>query len=136
MSEIMLIDANALKKNIEQWFVKDKYYTNRVRNTIPKIEVFDVIDNTPTVEHKPFAKIVIDEEKMKEYVEQAKAEILSEYKIERPKGEWISDGYGHFYKCSICGREIETEAFENPEWNYPFCHCGAEMRKEKTDGKS
>lgn len=47
---------------------------------------------------------------------------------ERPKGKWISDRCGHFYKCSICGREIETEAFETPERNYPFCHCGADMR--------
>lgn len=52
---------------------------------------------------------------------------------ERPKGKWISDRYGHFYKCSICGREIETEAFETPERNHPFCHCGADMRGKAAD---
>jgi len=45
--------------------------------------------------------------------------------FERPEGKWIEDREG--YKCSICGRRIETEVFENPVTRYPFCHCGARM---------
>lgn len=83
-------DLDALKKKIQ----------GVVENEIPIDEKWAIglryslklIDNAPTVELKPFANIIIDEEKMekmKEYVEQAKAEILAEYKIERPQGEWV-----------------------------------------------
>lgn len=46
---------------------------------------------------------------------------------ERPKGKWIYDNYWHRYKCSVCGRMVETAPYENPVENYPFCHCGADM---------
>ena len=50
-----LIDADDLQIAIKQWFVKDEYYTNRCHDKIPKIEVFDIIDNAPTIEY-PFYK--------------------------------------------------------------------------------
>lgn len=49
-------------------------------------------------------------------------------KEQRPKGKWIYDDYWKAYKCSICGRHVETEVFENPVSRYPYCHCGADMR--------
>ena len=50
---------------------------------------------------------------------------------ERPKGKWIYD-YDDFYHCSLCGRGICTEWSDRPTDFYPFCHCGADMRKDKT----
>lgn len=54
----------------------------------------------------------------------------------RPQGEWLNNGVGCF-KCSICGRGIATSISENnPSKDYPFCHCGAEMKKGgKRNGK-
>lgn len=47
---------------------------------------------------------------------------------ERPKGKWIiTDDCEHFIaKCSICGRIEDSRMVKN----YPFCHCGADMRGE------
>lgn len=54
---------------------------------------------------------------------------------ERPQGEWVkvySDLDYEEYQCSICGRVViiyknvdKKELLER----YPFCHCGADMRK-------
>ena len=127
MSDIRLVDANALKKDIEQWFVKDKYYTNHWHNKIPKSEVFDVIDNAPTIE--------INEDTVKEVLNrQHLAVIPAEFLIElqlgcvktRPRGEWTiqssREGTNH-YVCSIC--KHEGDFFDT------FCrNCGADMRGE------
>lgn len=48
------------------------------------------------------------------------------------RGEWqfirkTADG-GDF-KCSVCGRIVTTNSFVRIE-NFPFCHCGADMRGE------
>lgn len=58
--------------------------------------------------------------------------------MKRPQGEWIKvkeermsvDMSGEIvtrYKCSKCGRVITT--FPSKLADYPFCHCGAEMKK-------
>lgn len=48
----------------------------------------------------------------------------------RQQGEWIYE-YDDFYRCSICGRGICTEWDKLSLKKYfPFCHCGADMRKE------
>lgn len=58
----------------------------------------------------------------------------------RPQGEWIMQRHdldGCFYTCSNCGRMIRVSLFvDDPEDNetladYPFCHCGADMRGTK-----
>ncbi len=60
-------------------------------------------------------------------------------KEERPHGEWIFSGVEHTadnpidsdsYYCSICKRSIST-SLTRPEELFPFCHCGADMRKER-----
>ena len=46
----------------------------------------------------------------------------------REQGEWLKSEVGLF-KCSICGRHICTNiSNDNPYIDYPFCHCGAEMK--------
>ena len=54
----------------------------------------------------------------------------------RPTGEWeeieSSCDIGHrFYHCSVCHRflDVMTADGETLE-DYPFCHCGADMRKQ------
>ena len=53
---------------------------------------------------------------------------------ENVHGEWVKDEGGfdirdNFYHCSKCGRVINVICGDDL-WNYPFCHCGAYMRKK------
>ncbi len=55
---------------------------------------------------------------------------------ERKKGKWIHIG-GDEWACDKCGFVLATEgSWEHPldVGNYYCKHCGADMRKEKTDG--
>lgn len=54
-------------------------------------------------------------------------------KPERPKGKWLSELslYGERkdkYECSICHRTIKVDPLHESLCDYPFCHCGADMR--------
>lgn len=47
---------------------------------------------------------------------------------ERKKGKWIEFPNHNAYKCSECGRIIETvDGKSNVCKHYPYCHCGAKM---------
>ena len=51
---------------------------------------------------------------------------------ERKKGKWIElTNTNHTYVCSACGRMLVniTDGKNMVMKNYPFCHCGADMRK-------
>ena len=51
-------------------------------------------------------------------------------KNDRPKGEWIKEPNGKttdIYRCSVCKRSIMLCKGADLG-NYPFCHCGADMR--------
>ncbi len=53
---------------------------------------------------------------------------------ERIKGHWIEiTSSNHTYKCSVCGRLLAniTDGKNNVAKNYPYCHCGADMRGEQ-----
>ena len=53
---------------------------------------------------------------------------------ERIKGHWIEITLSnHTYKCSVCGRLLAniTDGKNNVAKNYPYCHCGADMRGEQ-----
>ena len=48
--------------------------------------------------------------------------------LDRKQGEWIvliDEDNIKTCKCSICGRMEDIVDFNN----YPFCHCGADMRR-------
>jgi DNA-directed RNA polymerase subunit RPC12/RpoP len=52
----------------------------------------------------------------------------------RPQGEWkliANDTVNleYIYKCSECGREVRVYNASKLTDIYPFCHCGADMRK-------
>lgn len=60
------------------------------------------------------------------------------YEKLRPQGEWLElktnppEIFGHkFYICSKCGREIDVMTPDESLDDYPYCHCGACMIKEK-----
>ena len=61
-------------------------------------------------------------------------EDLPSAESEPKKGKWIKrDSYDrrdNFYSCSICGRIINVICGAHLE-DYPFCHCGADMRGEE-----
>lgn len=49
------------------------------------------------------------------------------------RGEWIISDKGvrtTIYKCSECGRTVIDDTGYDVKRDYPFCHCGAEMRGE------
>ena len=51
---------------------------------------------------------------------------------ERPQGEWGCRKKGvHVsqYACSNCGRTVMDDTGYDVSKDYPFCHCGADMRK-------
>ena len=53
---------------------------------------------------------------------------------ERIKGHWVEiASSNHTYKCSECGRLLVniTDGKNNVARNYPYCHCGADMRGEQ-----
>ena len=55
---------------------------------------------------------------------------------ERIKGHWIEiTSSNHTYKCSVCGRLLAniTDGKNNVAKNYPYCHCGADMRGKQDD---
>lgn len=49
---------------------------------------------------------------------------------ERPQGEWILQYRtcgDEFYTCPLCERAIEVD-YPQTLKDFPFCHCGADMR--------
>ena len=51
---------------------------------------------------------------------------------ERIRGHWVEIALSdHTYKCSVCGRLLVniTDGKNNVAKNYPYCHCGADMRE-------
>lgn len=91
--------------------------TNECLDVIEVLAVKKIIDDAPTVD-TTFRDVVAYECGQKS-VEQ------------RPKGKWIYE-YDDFYKCSLCGRGICTNWENDPTKDFPFCHCGADMRGENT----
>ena len=75
--------------------------------------------------------------KIQEYYDTARelefvVETLEKLRSERPQGEWINLGINNenrtFYKCSKCGFVV-LDFPETVNTTYPFCTCGADMRK-------
>lgn len=55
---------------------------------------------------------------------------------EHKKGEWLElTNTNHTYVCSVCGRMLVniTDGKNMVTKNYPFCHCGADMRGEQEE---
>ena len=53
---------------------------------------------------------------------------------ERKTGKWIISNTNSkvtTYKCSECGRIVHDETGYDVSKDYPYCHCGADMRGEQ-----
>ena len=62
--------------------------------------------------------------------------LLPSAQPERIKGHWVEiASSNHTYKCSVCGRLLVniTDGKNNVAKNYPYCHCGADMRGEQDE---
>lgn len=112
-----LISREALKEEVRKRVIGNNLDVFVAKN------IMCLIDNAPTVEQT----------------------IITEFKgcdnceLERPTGEWIfidileddnfpMDKGSKIYECSVCGRRIWTFCEDLTDF-YPFCHCGADMRK-------
>ena len=111
MSEIRLIDANALKEEIESRFTFVRHITN-------------IIDNAPTVEPEQ-AK---EGELVKAYTKGFDAGV----ETARPQGEWKEFKYGLYY-CSRCFERVDKDieridALVSKGERSNYCPaCGAKM---------
>lgn len=109
MSEVRLIDANALKyKNLAE-----------VNGRLIHVLTAEEIDNVPTIIWCS---------------ETSEGLPLMDLRP-RPQGEWkyiCSYANTHLlrYECSKCGRTVDVYKRQELLAKYPFCHCGADMRKE------
>ena len=105
--KVRLIDADELKKAI-----KNYYLSCALDN-----EVYDIIDNAPTIESEPYFEKA---EKDKRIYEQG----FKDGQNTRLQGEWIL----HFdkYFCTNCGCIVKDKTMYCP-------NCGANMRGEKND---
>lgn len=90
------------------------------------------------LEEKPTVNFAINPDYVTELQEHNKELIKQLEEVERPQGEWIkvkeermsinmSGEIATRYKCSKCGRTITI--LPSKLTDYPFCHCGADMRK-------
>lgn len=85
MNEARLIDANALKENLRQYFTKGEAL----------YQILTIIDNAPTV--------AVNCKDCDGYEAGYSAGLKD---AERPQGEWI-DYDNTFYKCPECGYLLE-----------------------------
>lgn len=61
-------------------------------------------------------------------------ELLADIEVlpKQKTGKWIEFPNHMAYKCSECGRIIQTtDGRRNVSKHYPFCHCGARMECEE-----
>jgi hypothetical protein len=99
-------------------------------------DIIGMVNNAPTVSIKPFMVVKFDKDELNRIVDERVIEPIKNGELvvkreEGPKGEWIPTviDTGFFersvckeWKCSNCGEVVNIK--------YPFCHCGADMRKE------
>ena len=94
-------------------------------DTISRQAAIDAIMCEPTDAHYPSW-----------YAE--RLEHLPSAQPERIKGHWVEiASSNHTYKCSVCGRLLVniTDGKNNVAKNYPYCHCGADMRGEQDENR-
>lgn len=115
-----LISRSALKKEFDDKCAYECAICKYAKDFAP----CKLIDNAPTVEQEYYITGAQWDQFMKE--------------LKRPHGEWIEletnppNFLGHrFYICSKCNREIDVMTPDESLDDYPYCHCGACMIKEK-----
>lgn len=98
--------------------------------------VWQIIDNAPTVDIKPFAIVKFDKDELKRLVDERVVEPIKNGELvlqtevlqtdKRPHGEWeepFESNGKTYHKCTHCHISSELILFGN------FCpNCGADMR--------
>jgi hypothetical protein len=126
-----LISRSRLKETINAFY--DAHFVGCVSNELityaKGVDIF--IDNAPTVEPETSRLALIEDIRKKQMdADKAFLEGYERGKNERPQGEWIPLFAHNIYKCSECERTIGLTTDETLS-DYPFCHCGADMRGDK-----
>ena len=123
------ISRSELKKAFEEVY---PLATNEMGGVANK-QIYDIINNAQTLRVPTLDDLQGEYEKgLDDGYDSAKE------RLARPKGEWefvaVDTVYDRFiYKCSECGRVIDVHSREDLKFSYPFCHCGADMRKGDED---
>lgn len=120
-------DLDELKNEVQNIC---KTYTEMSANQLG-YDILNLINNAPTVEPTYISDIPDDKVKDLQKLAIDYGEGIAVFERKRPQGEWILSSIQvvgeNWYKCSICGRKLRTSRHNLKE--YPFCHCGADMRK-------
>ena len=119
MSEIRLIDANALKEKGIKWFIDERYYHPLDKSENMSESIFSsLIDNAPTVTNGT-------------YEQGFRVGAYGRLDEIRPQGKWIlketdcDSGGNNRYECSKCHyTDVHADSAE-----VPYCwHCGSKMK--------
>ena len=128
MNKVRLIDANALKEDLKQYFTDG--VLDGVSARLAFNQILHDIDNAPTVPQDcseckrfdfPYVTINVEftEEEKQEIIEKVRKNLLA-----RPQGEWV-ENLMHTTICSNCGGIRRDNRVDY----IAFCNkCGADMR--------
>ena len=99
-------------------YINAQHFIQRIRKEITE-QIYESTDSGFTAMLSGFRRIF--EQKVNE--EPAADVQKTEY------ASWRQDNFHkRIYYCSKCGRHIE-DASQNPYEHFPYCHCGARMKK-------
>ena len=103
-----------------------------MNDLISRQAAIDALNDELTITGKTNAIVVQD------YIRKVNVRLndLPSAEPERKTGKWIEDQKGGkvtSYKCSVCGRFVMDDTGYDVAEDYPFCHCGADMRGEQDD---
>ena len=110
MSEVRLIDANALKEQFSE--IVGEYIVS---------EIISIIDNAPTVEPEITEEQAIDKLHETGWLVNHDKEMT-----ERPKGEWKDYSDEGYVECPFCGSA--TTCDDNKDELHYCWNCGSELR--------
>ena len=157
MNKVRLIDANALKEDLKQYFTDG--VLDGVSARLAFNQILHDIDNAPTVPQDcseckrfdfPYVTINAEftEEEKQEIIEKVRKDLLifpDEKANERPQGEWIefadyvarnvvNDDFSEdvdFYAEVLCRKLVKLGLVKLDGDTYKY--CGADMRGGSTD---
>lgn len=120
------IKVNELLKALEQEPCKD---------AVSVASVFEIMGNLMSIPYD-FDRSITEKD-VSESMDKIR-ELPRVTSLEPRKGHWIKEespyGWdGHSYQCSECGRSIHLDTEMEDLEDYPYCHCGADMREVLKD---
>lgn len=117
-----LIDADALYEKVQH---DEELARNRVLDTESTLPY----PNNLNPSYTRYVAQMNERTRLKEMVADAPT-----IEPERKTGKWIEEQRGikvTLYKCSECGRTVMDDTGYDVAKDFPFCHCGADMRQRE-----